>query len=477
MAEETEKDVIETDEAGDEAKDEATDEVEFIEAPVYEVNYKGDCEYEVKVSIPVASERHEAAKMLDELRRETQLPGFRKGRAPRPLVERKFGKALRGEVATKLVNAAFRKLIKDDKLKPITQPAVEGLEGAGERKENEPITCTLKFAVAPRVQLGKYRGIEVERPVVTIDDRDIDQQIDDLRARYAVFDTLEGGVAAEGDQVVIDFEGTVDGAPFPGGSAKSYPYILGTKRFFPEFEEVLRGASAGDELNCTVTLPQTVSKEELRGKKARFTIKVKEIKRRQAPALTDAFAKQVGCDNIAALREKVAENLRTGSEAQSNRMADAAALDAVIAASTFEIPKAMIDAAAQHAHDEEVKRLMSERVPVKQIEERDEEIMTRCREAAIYGIKRMVVLGEIAEVEGIEVTEDDFNEQMELLAQRFGLQTEVLTKQLQEGDRRSEYEQRILYAKAIKVIMDNARIIDKEVPREELAEEDSATKS
>lgn len=482
MTEKDTKDAAETPESEDEMEPTTTATVDgegeeggpeedgeniFIEEPSFDIDYKGECAYEVKVSIPPANRAKQAEEMFEELRHEAEVPGFRKGKVPRKLLERKFSKAVRNEVDAKLVSAAFQKLCKDHELRPIATPEIDGLQEEKERSADEPLALTFKFEVSPRVELGKYRGIDVERPVVTIDDKDIEEQIESLRARYAVYNAVSEGTAQEGDQVIIDFEGKIDGVAFAGGSAEAYPYILGTKRFFPEFETALAGAKVGQETSCDVTFPDDYNNEQLRGKTAHFTIHVKELKRRELPELNDEFAKQLGSDSVAELRASVAERMRSGAEAQSTRYAESNALETVIAGSSFEIPQTLIESSTREAHENEVRRLLQMRIPMADIREREAELMAQAREQAIHNIKAFVVLNEIIEAEGLEVTEEDFDKEAEDLASRLNLGVEVVSQYLQNSEERSSYENRILRSKAMDVIMQNAHITDKEIPHEE----------
>ncbi len=413
--------------------------------------------------------------MYDELRHEAEVPGFRRGRAPRRIIEKRFAKVVHSEVDAKLVSAAFRKLIKDEDLRPIRFPDIDGLDEETERKEDEALEFTLKFEVAPKVELGKYRGVKVERPVVTVDEKDVNEALEEMRGRYATFETVEDAKAAEGDQVVIDFNGLIDGEQFPGGAAHDYPYILGTKRFFPEFEKKLLKSSAGDELTCKVTLPKDGPNEDLRGKKATFTINVKEVKRRNLPELDDDFAKQVGAENVEGLRERIITQLRENSSETSERIARTSALDAVVKKCTYEIPKTLIDDVARTHYEEEIRRLIQMRVPVDQIESRMEEIRKQAEESAVEEIKRTVTLTEIGEAEGIEVTDADFESEITNISRQTGVDSDTVSQYLsEEADRRNTYEGRIFRAKAMDLIMEHAKVTDKEVPREEIEEDNNA---
>ncbi|MBX7256383.1 MAG: trigger factor [Candidatus Hydrogenedentes bacterium] len=461
----TEEKPVATDaEAGDE-------EFKFVEDPTFDVEYKGECAYEVKVVVPAANRQKQADTLFDELKHDAEVPGFRRGRAPRKLIERKFSKAVRSEVEQKLVSAAFRKLLTDKSLKPIGAPDIEGIEES-QGKDDVPLSFTLKFEVTPKIELGKYRGIAVERPVVTVKDSDCEEAVNELRERYATFETLAEGVAADGDQLIISFEGQIDGEPFQGGKATDYPYILGTKRFFPEFEKALLGSSAGDELKCDVTFPEETPSEKLRGKTANFTINVSEVKRKVLPELSDDFAKLSGYENVDDLRTKVAERLNTNSKQMSESIARRRALEEVVKNSTYEIPKSLIEAVAHEHFEREVRHLMSHRVHADAIMSRTEELMKEARESAITEIKQMVALNEVGEAEGIEVTDEDFEKEAEALATQWGMDTDTVSHYLaSENDRRSMYESRIYRNKALNVIMEHAVVTDKEVPADALDEE------
>ncbi len=455
----------------------AEEEFKFVEDPTFSVDYKGDCAYEVGVSIPAANTKKKADELFEELKREAEVPGFRKGRAPRKLVERKFSKAVRGEVKSTLVSAAFRKLVDDEDLKPLSTPDIDGLDEKAELSESDPMAFTLKFEVAPRVQLGDYHAIKVERPVLKIADEEVDNAVKEMQSRFAIFETLEGGVAAEGDQTIIDFKGTIDGEPFQGGSAENYPYILGSKRFFPEFEEVLLGSSSGDELTCEVTFPEDYHGESVRGKKAQFAIKVNEVKRRNIPELNDELAKQAGYEGVDDMREKVEKRLRDGAASQGNHIAETRALDALVEASTFELPKSMLEAMANDVYESEVNRLMQMRAPMSDITAREDEMRENAKTSAENNLKRLVALLEAGKAEGVEVTEQDFEQEAEAISQRTGMELDLVSTYLSQGDHRGEYEDRIFRNKALKAVMAHVAVEDKEVESAELEQPDETEES
>jgi len=459
------------------AEEEEEEEFKFVEDPSFDIDYKGDCEYEVKVTIPPANTAKVNEDVFEEIRKEAEVPGFRRGRAPRKLLERKFGKIVRGEVEQKLVNAAFDKLVKDKDLDPLTVPEVDGLEEEVERKPDEAMVFTLKFEVRPRVELGKYRGIEVERPVFKVEDKEIDDTIENIRSRFGVYETVEKGKAEDGDQVVIDFKGTIEGEEFAGGAANDYPYILGTKRFFPEFEEALLGAEPGKTVNAEVTFPEDYSAEHVRGKKADFAITIKELKRRNVPELTDDFAKQAGYESIQDMRDKVAAGLKESASSEGNSIAEQRALQQIVEASSFEIPKSLIDRMSHGIYEERVDELRRQRVPASQIAEREEEMRKQAREHAERQIKVWNVLQEIAKAEGVQVTAEDFEQEAQAISQRSGANVEDIARYMGEEEMRDRYAMRFLQNKTLGVVMSHAELKDKELTPEEFQKEVEAEDS
>ena len=450
------------------------DEFTFTEDPVFEIDYKGDCAYEVKVSIPVANEDEQRKEMLQEIKQDAELPGFRRGKAPVKLVERKFSKIVNKEVEGKLVSESFQKLVTDEELKPLGYPDIEGLDGDEVRKADEPISCTFKFEVQPRVELGKYRGLEVERPVVKIDEEDVMDAVNNTLKQHANYMECEDEAEVE-DQVIMDFKGTVDGEEFSGGSAENYPYVLGSNRFFPEFEEALKGSRAGDEQTVDVVFPDDYFEENLQGKTAQFVISTNEVKRLTVSEFTDEFAKEAGFESTDDLRAKLEEQLRSSSQDQSRNIVESRALEAIIKDSTFEISASMIESVARNYQQQEYQNLAQAQMNPDDMKERMEYIESNADIEAIKRIKAMVTLNEIGEAEGIKVDDEDFEKEAGVMAKSMGMedQVEMVAKFMAEGEQRNTYADRIYRAKSMAVVIDSAKITDKELTREELEEEEA----
>lgn len=452
--------------------DGADGEFEFAEDPTFDVDYKGDCAYEVKVAIPASNTLKQSEEMYEELQSDAEIPGFRRGKAPRKLLERKFGKAVRGEATEKLVSAAFRKLIKAEDLSPIDYPDIDGLEDVHDTALDAALEFTLKFEVAPRVELGTYTGLKVERPVLEVEEKEVDEAIEKMRERFASYEEVEGAKAQDDDQVVIDFTGVIDGVAFDGGSAENYPYILGSGRFFSEFETALQGAETGKEVTCDVPFPEDYSSVDLAGKTATFTIKVNEIKRKTLPELDDDFATGGGFESMADLREKVSKDLQEGAASQGQQIAERRAVEAIVENSTFELPKSLVESSATEYYNQEIRRLLEMRVSPDEIDKRNEDLLKQAHEHATREIKAYVVVNEIGSKEGVQVLEEDFEKEAQAIVSRTGMDVDIAKRFLSQDDKRSDYETRIFRQKALAIVMDSAKVKDKVVTREELDQED-----
>ncbi|MFM1919710.1 MAG: hypothetical protein RLZZ303_1344 [Candidatus Hydrogenedentota bacterium] len=444
---------------------------DFVEDPSFEVEYKGECVYEVGVKIPAANRAHRAESVFDELMSGAEIKGFRRGKAPKPLVQAKFSKAVKADVFQKLVGEAFDKMVHDEGLRPMSMPDIDGVEAALEKEEDADIELTFKFEVAPRCTLGDYTGLKVERPVLEIEPKDVDAALEDVRSRFAYFEAVEKGKSQDGDQVVIDFEGRIDGEVFPGGSAENYPYFIGSKRFFPEFEAALVGAKAGAEVEAVVTFPEDYHGKDVAGKTATFKIKINEIKRRVLPEIDDDMAKEMGYENAVDMREKVAADLRVGASEQSKRITESRLVKQIVDNSTFELPPSLIESSALEYYRQELRRLAEMRVPPAEVQKRDAMIREQARENALENIKSYIVIGEIGQKEGVTVTESDFAEEASMIQARTGMKMEVVEKFLSGEEQRSNYEDRIFRRKALQIVMNAAEIKDVVVSQDELDEQ------
>jgi len=452
------------------AHDTEEEEFKFEKDPEYEIEYKGDCLYSVKITIPAINTKAQTSKNLEEVKEHTELPGFRRGKAPMWLVENKFGKIARKEALDKVISESVKKLMEDKKLRAFSQPKFEGIEELDKLPEDQDISFQISFEVAPKCELGKYRGLELERKVVEPDENMITERLELLRNRFAIYQSVPDAEITNGDQAIIDFNGTIDGESFPGGSANNYPYIVGSKRFFGKFEEALIGAKVGETKTCEVEFPEDYTNQNLAGKKAIFEIKIKDIKRKELPTLDDEFAKQAGAESLEDLKLKIKKEIEEAFLEEADSELEASAIEQIIANSTFEIPKSLIEEVASHQVEEHIQQMMRMRIPISEIEKQREELEKNAKDRAEKTIKWYTAASEIAEAEGIEVSDSDYENEAQNLQDRTGIDIDTIRSYIQDQGK-DEVTDTIVRKKVIKLILDNAKIETKTISREEWQKE------
>ncbi len=287
---------------------------------------------------------------LKEAQPGIELKGFRKGRVPMALLRRQFGRQLLGEVMQEAVDGAVREHFDATGDRPAMQPAIAMESEAW--KEGDDVTVALTYDTLPEVPEVDFKAIAIERPVVTPAEEDVAEALEQLAKGAATFADRDAGAAAEtGDQLVIDFAGSIDGAPFPGGAAEDFPLVLGSGAFIPGFEEQLEGATAGEQREVALTFPADYGAAHLAGRDAVFAVTVKAVQAPQPVALDDALAQRYGAGSIDEFRDKIAGQLGREYAAAARQLAKRALLDALDAAVRFDVPPGMLTAEArQIAH-------------------------------------------------------------------------------------------------------------------------------
>lgn len=481
-----EKDVQEEsqEQATDAAVEENTDAAEVMdsegyewkEPPTFDITHKEACVCEVKVTIPKANLTAMLDDVYEEMNDGVQVPGFRRGKAPRKLLEKRLGKYARSSAVEKLADHAAHLLMEQHKLTPINQAEVEGLEDAENIPEDQDLSYTLKFETPGKCTLGDYEGLEIEKPVYEVPDSDVDSTIESMRTRYGRFEPLEDGVAENGDQVIIDFAGKVDGKDFEGNSAENYPYILGSQRFAPEMEAAILGKKAGEETTADVAFPEDYRSEEIAGKTATFEIKINEIKRRVLPELDDEFAKRVGHDTVDEMRDAIRKRIGENADEQVKEFMQQQARMKLIECSTFELPQSQVQHFIDSEYQSMEQRLMQQHVAVDDIEEHREEMKKAAEEQGMTMIKSMYAIRALAEKEGITATETDFEEYAQNMSAGYQQNPEIMKEYLLSDDMRSMTEFQIVENKSLDRVIEKAKIVEKPVTDNEDAAEDAGEK-
>jgi trigger factor len=400
-----------------------------------------------------------------ELGRQMRIPGFRKGKVPPPVVIRRLGRdAVLDEALRSALGSWYADAIDGAGIAPVGEP---DLDVPSELPaEGQPLQFSIEIGVRPVAKLGEYKGLEVGRREPTVEDAQIDEQVERLRDRLATLETVERA-ADNGDHVVIDYVGTVDGTEFEGGTGRDQLLELGSGRLIPGFEEQLVGASAGDERTVKVTFPEDYPATELAGKDAQFAVTVGEVKEKLLPVLNDDFASDATeFDTLAELREDIAESIRKADERSLEREFEDAVVQAAVEEAQVEVPDKLVHARAHELLEDTFSMLARQGISKEsylRFSDRDEESLAHEAEPeAAAALKREAVLAAIVEVEQIEPTDDQIREALEPTAERQGATVDKLLDQLRETGRLDRIRQEVAIRQAIDLLVAEAKPISVE---------------
>ncbi len=423
------------------------------------IEEKEDCLRLFDIEVPAEEVEKEKEKVLSEIAKEATIPGFRRGRAPRKLIDKRFAKEAKEEAVNRTVAASVQEAIKSNDLEPVLEPEVSDIE----HEDGSPLTFKVALEVRPIVEVGEYKGLKLEKPVRRVTEEDIDKTVQEvLRANVAYVPRNDGG-AEEGDEVILSFEATIDGEPFKGSEAENVPVYIGRGYFFEEVESALVGASAGDEKEVEATFPDDYRQKEIAGKTALFKIKVNEIKRPEVPEMDDELAQQLGAESAEDYRNKLRERIESSAVDNAESALRAGAMDQVIEASKFEVPGSFVRAHTQEVFDEELRRLLRAGVPREEIVKEQEQLLRACQERAVHQLKTFCALEEIARKENVEITDEMMSEEKTKLSEQPGVTPEQVEKYFSSGDAESAYKARWRRGEAMKAIIDSATITEVEV--------------
>ncbi|HOC06072.1 MAG TPA: trigger factor [Bacillota bacterium] len=407
---------------------------------------------ELKVELPQEQVEKAIAKAYMRTRKDYSLPGFRKGKVPRNILEKRFGiEIFYEEAANILVQESYPEVVESQGLEPVDLPdiSIEQLDS------EQPFIYTAKVTVLPELKLGKYKGLKIAKEEKAVTDEDVDAELKALQNSKAKLIALEeDAIAAEGDQVVIDFTGTLDGDEFEGGSAVNYPLLLGSGAFVPGFEDQLMGAGLGEKVQVKLTMPEDYHNEELAGKEVEFAVEIKEIKRKELPALDDDFAREVGdYDSLAALKDFIRERLEDRAQQESENKFRTAVLEAVRDKAEVDIPEVMIE-----NETKAMLRQMENRFAQQGLKFEDylsytgksvEDIKAEMRPGAENNVKTELLLDTISKVENISVEEAELEEEIAQLAAVYGQDAKDMRKALEKNRQLEALEQVIRHRKTM----------------------------
>ena len=413
---------------------------------------------ELVIELPVEEVNKAFDRAYQKLAQQVNIPGFRKGKAPRKMIENRIGiDGMRAEAFDFIIPDAYRRAVKEQDVQPVGRPEVTDVTlNAG-----EPCVFTVSVVTRPEVTLGAYKELSVEAPVTEVTAEEVDKQIDALRERHAKMVVAEDAVLANGDFAMIDFDGTVDGKPFSGGQSKGYPLEVGSGSFIPGFEDQLLGAKAGEEREVKVTFPEEYFVPELAGKAAVFMTKINDIKRKELPELNDDFAKEAGdADTLEEMKAKLLEKMTEAAKKKDEAAFREAAVAKAVANASIEVPEIMVeDQVEQMIQDLEMSLKQRGLALDKYLGYMNMDmaaLTAQYRPAAATQVRTELTLEAIIKAEALTVSDEEFSAEVEKMAQAYKL-TEADVKKLMADKYRGEMiKETVMRRKAADLIVDSA---------------------
>ncbi len=424
----------------------------------------------VKLEIHVEPETFEEGMQKAYLknRKSIAIPGFRKGKAPRKIIERFYGEAIFYEDAiNEVFPKVYDKAVKETGIVPVDSPSVDIVQIG----EGQDLILTAEVDVKPDVELGQYKGIEVEKVEYTVSEDDVEHQLEHIAEDNARWVSIEDRSVQEGDLVTLDYAGTIDGEAFEGGTAEKQPLEIGSNRFIPGFEEQLIGLSKEEEKDITVTFPEDYHVEDLKGKEAVFHVKIHEIKEKELPEIDDEFAKDVS--EFSTLEEYKADlklKLQESAEKNARNQMENQLLAKVAENAKVDIPEVMIENEIDNMMQDMDMRLRYSGMSMENFLQMSntsmEQFREQYRDSAYNRVKTQLVLEAISKAETIEVTEDDREKEYQKLADQYKMNLEDIKKSFGSGF--EQLDSSILTQKTIDMLMEEAIMVERAATDEEL---------
>ena len=389
-----------------------------------------------------------------------QIPGFRKGKAPRHMIERLYGKGVFLEdAANELIPDEYRKAVEESGLDIVSRPNLE----VTQIEEGKPFVFTAEVALKPEVTLGEYKGLEVPAIDRTVTDEDVDAEIKKEQEKNARTITVEDRGAEKDDTVTIDFEGFVDGVAFEGGKGSDYPLSIGSNTFIPGFEDQLIGAKAGDHVEVKVTFPEDYQPDSLAGKEAVFQCDVKKVETKELPELDDEFAQDVSeKDTFEEYKAEVRETLQNRKNDQAKTQLENAVVDKVIENATMDIPDAMVDTQVEQMFEDFASRMQAQGLSMEQYFQytgmNAASFKEDAKPQALKRIQTRLVLEKVVEAENIEATDEEFDAEIEKMAKAYNLEADKMKEMLGEKET-SQMKKDIAVQKAVTLLAEAAKEI------------------
>ena len=413
-----------------------------------------------KLVIEVPAEELEKALQAayNKQKSKISIPGFRKGKVPRQMVEKMYGAGFFYEDAANiLIPTEYEKAANECGLELVSRPVID----IEQIEKGKPFIFTAEVAVKPEVTLGEYKGLEVAKADVEVSEEEVNAEVEKEREKNARQISVEDRAVANGDMIMLDFEGFVDGVAFDGGKGENYPLTIGSGAFIPGFEEQLVGAEIGKELEVNVTFPEEYQAKELAGKAATFKCKVNEIKVKELPEADDDFAQDVSkFDTLAEYKEDLKAKLAENKAAAAKRAKEDAVIEKIIENASMDIPEAMIDTQARQLVDEFAQRIQGQGLSFEQYLQFTgmtlDAAIEQMKPNAVKRIQSRLVLEAVVKAENLEVSEDAVKEEIAKMAETYKMDADKLAE-IMSDDEEAQMKMDMAIDKAVELVTEAAK--------------------
>ncbi len=413
--------------------------------------------------LTVEVDEEQVAKALDQAFRKVvkkvNVPGFRKGKVPRPIFEKRFGvEVLYEDALDILLPTAYADAVKETEIEVVDQPDID----IKQLEKGKPFIFTAKVTVKPEVELGEYKGLEVPAKDFSVKPEDIEEELKRMQKRQEVLEAVEEGTVEEGDQVIIDFEGSIDGEPFEGGSATGHTLRIGSGQFIPGFEEQLIGMAPAEEKEIDVRFPDEYHAKELAGKEAVFKVKVHEIKRPHLPELDDEFAQDVSeFDTLDELKKDIENKLKEKAKEEEERHIRDSLVELATKNATIELPPVMIEHEIDHMLEHFAQQLRFQGITLEQYEaftgQSREALREQFKEDAEKQVRTSLVLEAISKKENIQVEEEEIEAELKKMAEQMQRDVDEIREILEKQGNLASIENQIRINKTIDLLVSHSK--------------------
>lgn len=412
-----------------------------------------------KLTIEVSAEELEKAlqSAYQKQKSKISIPGFRKGKVPRQMIEKMYGAAiLYDDAVNELIPKAYSDAYDECELDIVSQPEINVVQ----IEKGKPFIFTAEVATKPEVTLGEYKGLKVDKISTRVTQKEVDAKIQEEAEKNARTITVEDRPVQDGDEVILDFEGFVDGVAFEGGKGENYPLTIGSGAFIPGFEEQLVGAESGKEVEVNVTFPEDYQAEDLKGKAAVFKCTVHEIKAKELPEIDDEFAAEVSeFDTLEEYKADVKAKIKEQKETEGKTKKEDQAVEQAVANATMEIPEPMINTQTRQMADDFAQRMMQQGLTMEQYFQftglTEEKMLEDLRPQALKRIQTRLVLEAIAQAENIEISDEKLDEEIAKMAEAYNMEADKLKEYMGENEKKQMKED-IAVQEAVTFLVENA---------------------